>query len=265
MKIPIYRSIKAIQKQYNTGEQPVLVMCSDLHEYVCKYKRSSGSAYKLVCELTGAFLANAWNLNIPKIALIEIHYDHWMSTRSISLSAPAFGSKIINSVIDVNTAFNKEIRISSELKEQILEIALFDLWVANEDRNWNNANLLYDMLTDSLVVIDHGCIFNTATFDYKLSLLTQNETILCSDLARTILKHIKPDEKDNILEKIKERFVSIQEKELKLIPEIMENIPSNWNVNPEVVSSKITELFDRKWMEECWDTFVEYFNENWNG
>lgn len=52
---------------------------------------------------------------------------------------------------------------------------------------------------------------------------------------------------------------------MELITEIMENLPTAWNINPEVVSSKITELFDRKWMEECWDTFVEYFNENWYG
>lgn len=206
MKIPIYRSIKAIQKQYNTGEQPVLVVCSDLHGYVCKYKRSLGSAYKLVCELSGAFLANAWHLKIPKFALIEICYEHWTSLRSLSLSAPAFGSRIIDSVVDVTSTFEKEICLSSGLKEQILEIALFDLWVANEDRNWNNANLLYDMATGYLIVIDHGCIFNTATFDYNLSMLTQNETILCSDLAHTILKHITPDEKDSILEKTKVKF-----------------------------------------------------------
>lgn len=30
---------------YDTGEKPVLVMCSDTNAYICKYMRSSTSAY----------------------------------------------------------------------------------------------------------------------------------------------------------------------------------------------------------------------------
>lgn len=34
MKLPIHKSIKSIQKRYQTGEEPVLVICSDLNDYV---------------------------------------------------------------------------------------------------------------------------------------------------------------------------------------------------------------------------------------
>lgn len=265
MEIPLYKSIKSIQKQYKTGETPVLVVCSDLHEYVCKYKHSSGSAYKLVCELSGAILAKAWNLNIPKFAFIQILPEHWTPMRSVSLTAPAFGSRILDSVIDVTATFDKEIHLSSQLIEQIMHIALFDLWVSNEDRNWNNANLLYDMTSGGLVVIDHGCIFNTATFDFKLSILTQNETILYSDLAHKILNETTYEMPDIILEKLQKKFYDIKESESELVGEIMDNIPALWNVDREVVKSKIRELFDRNWMQDCWQAFVEYVNENRNG
>jgi hypothetical protein len=53
MKIPTLSSIKTIEQQYQTGENPVLVLCSDKNAYICKYMRSSGSAYKLACELIG--------------------------------------------------------------------------------------------------------------------------------------------------------------------------------------------------------------------
>lgn len=35
--IPPVHSIKIVERQYSTGEEPLLVLCSDMCEYVCKY------------------------------------------------------------------------------------------------------------------------------------------------------------------------------------------------------------------------------------
>ena len=35
--IPVIDSVKRIERQFRTGEEPVLVMCSDVNIYVCKY------------------------------------------------------------------------------------------------------------------------------------------------------------------------------------------------------------------------------------
>lgn len=66
MPLPILYSAKRIERQFNTGEQPVLVTCSDVNTYVCKYMRSSAAAYKLVCELIGAKMAKAWQLPLTE-------------------------------------------------------------------------------------------------------------------------------------------------------------------------------------------------------
>lgn len=55
--ISVIDSVKKIEQQFRTGEEPVLVMCSDVNLYVCKYMRSSAAAYKLACELIGARMA----------------------------------------------------------------------------------------------------------------------------------------------------------------------------------------------------------------
>lgn len=202
MNIPKYVSIEPVKKQYGTGEEPVLTMCSDLNEYICKYVRTSGPQYKLVCEIIGAIFAQKWGIKTPEFALIKLLPEHWTPFRNIILSAPAFGSKVQQCVIDVTSTWNRAIRITCELQQQILTIALFDLWVANEDRNWNNANLLYDLDSNDFIVIDHGCIFNTATFDYKLSLLTENESILYSELAHSILQKIDKTSLHNLIPNI---------------------------------------------------------------
>lgn len=265
MNIPIYRTIQAIRKQYHTGEEPVMVLCSDGFRYICKYKRSSGSSYKMVCELAGAILAKVWELHVPEIAFVNILPEHWTPARSISLSALTFGSRKLESVIDITSASDEDIQISDKLTRQILEIGLFDLWVANEDRNWNNANLLYDVAEDNFIVIDHGCIFNTATFDYRLTLLTENESILYSDIARMLLDKTDYDAIPQWLQEIRDNFFGIRERCLDITSDIVGNVPESWNVQPEIVRLKITELFDLNWMEECWNTFEEYVKESRNG
>ena len=227
--------------------------------------RSSATPYKLICEIIGAIFAYKWGLRIPNFALIRINAEHWTPLRTINLSAPAFGSMVQHDVIDVNAAWNKDIINSLSLQEQIVTTSLFDMWVANEDRNWNNANLLYDVISNNLIVIDHGCILNTATFDYDLSLLTENETILYSDLANIILLDISSEVSDKLMSKLKVFFKSLPERREEYISSVLDNIPENWNVNIELVINKLNQLFEKKWIEDCWQTFIEYFNERKNG
>lgn len=76
MTSPMLYSAKRIEQQLHTGEAPVMVMCSDVNIYVCKYMRSSSSAYKLACEFIGAKLAMTWQLNTPDIELVNILPEH---------------------------------------------------------------------------------------------------------------------------------------------------------------------------------------------
>lgn len=176
-------SAKRIEQQFHTGEEPVMVMCSDVNIYVCKYMRSSATAYKLACELIGAKLAKAWRLTTPDIAFVNIRPAHWESINtSHSLSAPSIGFRWLDGVVDITPSTYAKVPATVEMLAQLMKIALFDFWVANEDRNANNANLMYDVAREQLVSIDYGCIFNTATFEYPLSQLTSTDTILWSDL-----------------------------------------------------------------------------------
>lgn len=170
MKIPVLNSVKVIEQQYRTGEEPVLVICSDMNAYICKYVRSSGAAFKLACELIGSRMAVAWQLDTPDIAFVRIKSAHWAGRfLQHSLSAPSLGSKQLESVVDVTPSTYGDVKATTAILRQLLKIALFDFWIANEDRNVNNANLLYDVGRGRLVSIDYGCILNTATFDYAMS------------------------------------------------------------------------------------------------
>ena len=92
MYIPTLTSIKTIEQRFRTGEEPVLVVCSDKNSYICKYMRSSASAYKLVCELVGSIMAVTWKLNTPSVAFININPKHCLNAIQNYVSAPSWGS-----------------------------------------------------------------------------------------------------------------------------------------------------------------------------
>lgn len=254
-------SIQKIEKIYQTGEEPVLVLCSDMRQYVCKYCRYPGSANKLICEYIGSVLAKKMGLNIPTTTLINIQSTHVPSRLSPSFFAKtSIGSQLMESVIDVTPSSQSSIECSKESLLDLLQIALFDIWVANEDRNSNNANLMYQISQGKFVPIDHGCIFNTCTFDYPLSLLTCNDTILNSDLFVSCSQCMSYHELEKNINKILKMFDVVVES--VRIDQIMDGLPKDWNVRENVVRNKLHELISAGWVAGVKDTFVEYIKEN---
>lgn len=265
LTLPILYSAKRIEQQFNTGEEPVLVMCSDLSTYVCKYMRSSAAGYKLVCELIGSQMARCWQLNTPDVALVKIKPLHWEGINlSHSISAPSLGSLWLDSVIDITPSTYAKVPANTETLCQLMIVALFDFWMANEDRNANNANLMYDVVNDKFVSIDYGCIFNTATFEYSLSQLTSTDTILSSDLSGHLIQCSDSSGFKQILERLKKKYGEAIQQCRAICSSIIEDIPHEWNVPQPIVKDKISQLFEEKWLTEVWNNFMECLNDNMN-
>ena len=263
MSIPVLYSLKSIEQQYRTGEEPVLVLCSDMNAYICKYMRSSAAAYKLACELIGSCMAMAWQLKTPDIAFVHIKQSHWVGRFSQhSLSAPSLGSKRIERVVDVTPSTYGDVESSMEILRQLMKIALFDFWIANEDRNANNANLLYDVGVGELISIDYGCILNTATFNYSMSQLTSTDTILWSDLFQHLVKGHEKSAVLAIADELKTDYEECLQRSEQQVNAIVKELPKEWNVNENVVKEKLQQLFDEQWTKGVWNNFVECLNDN---
>lgn len=263
MEIPIVSSIRPIELQLSTGEEPVLVLCSDLHSYICKYMRSSASAYKLACELIGSTFASCWNLATPNIAFVSIKPEHWAGMRiPHSVSALTLGSERLKGVIDVTPTTYREIEPTKKTLEQLIKIALFDFWIANEDRNANNANLLYDINKSSFVSIDYGCILNTATFDFPMSQLTSTDTILWSDLFQHLWGNTKGSTIEKIVEEAKTYYEECVKESKDGVTTILKNMPSDWNIPKDVVEEKLKQLLEDNWIFEVWNNFIDNLKDN---
>jgi len=256
-------SVKVIEQKFLTGEEPVLVRCSDRNAYICKYAQSTQAAYKMVCELIGASMAQAWHLNTPDVAFVNIHPDHWVGTfLRHNVSAPAFGSLRLDNVADITPSTFMQVKPSGNVLMQLLHIALFDFWIANEDRNANNANLLYDMENDRLVSIDYGCILNTATFDYPMSQLTSTDTILWSDLFQHISAKTSHKELTEMTKILRRTYDEHLQQAMLAMQSVVDNLPKEWHVGEESVSEKLSQLSDKSWTQAVWENFMDNLNDN---
>ena len=264
MSIKEIYSIEQISKQYETGEMPVLVRCSDRNDYICKYMRTPSSAYKLVCELIGAYMIKNWSISSPQMNLVRIKREHWNSlqgSKYISQS-PAVGYMKLSSVFDITHTTYAFVKKSKETLVQLLKIALFDFWMSNEDRTYSNANLLYDLKTDEFVSIDYGGIFNTSCFNYPMSLLTQTDSILYSE----VFKQYKEVYEDEVIMRcalgLKEYYIDALDGCKGVVKLILKTIPIEWCIDDKIVSNKISQILDSEWVEKVWDNYIQCLKDN---
>lgn len=252
-------SINIITKQYATGEEPVLVECDDNNSYICKYARFAGSSNKLICELYGGLFAKEWNILTPDMAIVEVKKIHIpQNINPLYLSKPILGSRKFNNVIDITPSTISQVAQEEKLLIQLLNIALFDFWVANEDRNANNANLMYDVQNNNIISIDYGCIFNTATFDYHITQLTETDSIINSDLFKYLVSSMQQKRlNDMLVNNVYTQYAQNIKNCIDRfhIDSLMDSIPCEWNIDKFIVINKIKELFEQHWIDECWENF----------
>lgn len=262
MKIPELNSIKGIERQYETGELPVLVTCCDKNAYICKYMRSSASAYKLASEFIGANMISFWNIRSPKFAFVKINPVHWANINTSHTSAVALGYVMLEKVADINNATIQNVKKDAHILEQLLKIALFDFWIANEDRTYNNANLLYDLDKEELVSIDYGGIFNTSTYDYALTQLTSTDTILYADILRHLADGLDRSKVLDRAASLKDFLLESTNRCRENKNKIIDSIPIEWNIPKHDISNKVDELFHSNWLDEVWKNFMECLIDN---
>ena len=263
------KTIHKPDKIYNTAGSPMLVMCNDLENWICKHSRDSSS---LVNELIGSSFASIWGLHTPEVALISVDKDHIpQAANALHFSKPCFGSKYIEAskeVDDTTTSLFEDARFRRQLKskENFLLIALFDIWLSNEDRNHNNSNLLIDFSNQNdmhFTPIDHESIFNSNALHRELYQINAYESLLTTNLATVLFK--KGAGLGKVINKIVEKFyicIKLCEAELA---NILSLIPVEWEVNREHLESQIRKsIFRKRWLIDCENNFRTIIQEHIN-
>lgn len=248
-----------------TGNNPALFLCDDLNFYVCKYNRFPGSeAKKLFNELISGRFAELWNLEVPEFCLVNVNPEHIMGHELLQpafFQVPCFGSKYDSQLVEIDAFYDE---ISASQKRQVsnkfdfLKIALFDIWMSNEDRNFNNYNLLIDIGNGNrFTPIDHDSVFNTGNLDKGLYLISENETLVDTDFAARLFGARELRE-NHYLENIKNEYYLCISYCRDNLDNILQNVPDGWHINTEQFRTLLLEnSFNEEWIESVYDHFSQ--------
>lgn len=263
----ILYTIEEIHKIIPThGSSPLLVTCDDFNDWVCKYDRDPRNLFN---ELLAVKFAKTWELKTPDHAFIEVKKNHIPPNKFPRLEHHlfdklCFGSKHIKNSKEIDSStvsLFKESPFRRRLKnkDDFLKIALFDIWLCNEDRNHNNSNILLVSEEESnafyfLYAIDHVEIFNSSHLNYGLSNLTEEDSILYSDFSTLLFRN--KTKTNQIVDNLIEMFYLCVEECKNEFDEIVNLIPETWGINHEAIHEKISlNLFTEEWANSCVKNF----------
>jgi hypothetical protein len=257
-------SIASVDKVYDTMSRPFRVLCNDYKHYVAKF----GRGYDLLHEYLSARFCNCWNIPTPEYAFVNLNIDHLpVGYNRKKFNTEGFGSEFLEHAQELSQFLMTWKDNQYELgricnKEDLIKIGLFDLWIGNEDRNHNNANLLLQPRHDGyyFIAIDHVNIFNTGTLDKGLVCLSEDESILKSEYIRLLFK--SNDKLKLILNKAETDFIQFVKNCKKELTTILNNVPVSWKIDIQLQTKQMECLFSEAWAQEILSNFRLYIARN---
>jgi hypothetical protein len=248
MEINTVHTELLIKEMETDGHAPLKFLCDDGNTYFCKYRITMNKEEMdcLAYEVVAHFLLKELKIPTPEIALVKITDDTLnkeliVKNRRLQANDICFGSKEIRP----SSVLNDFVRISGKRDfnrilnpEDIIRIALFDLWVNNTDRGRDikpgyNYNLLVQQAGsyEKIIAFDHGFIFGGLN---SIGIFTKN---FPSSMDNKI--HLTPYYKDVIkyidhtkFNKIVEDFViSLSHNYDTGIQHIIALLPKAWNLS----------------------------------
>ncbi len=241
------------KKLKSSGSAPIVFMCDDINYYACKY----GKPNDLFNEYLGASFCKIWEIPVPDFSFVNVEQEYVPSgIPKANFAYPCFGSFYLEHAMDVNDFLHTWEGNYYEIdkifnKVDLLKIGLFDLWLSNEDRNHNNANLLINPTIDGyqLVAIDHVTIFNTSTLNHGLVQLSENESILNTKLCNILIK--RGAKLNQTLLELEENFYLCVKECSKKFAKILNEVPNEWNIDIVEREKLIRKnLFDDTWTNQ---------------
>jgi hypothetical protein len=246
--------IKEIETKYfrdelpTDGHSPMFFLCSDDNNYYLKYL--SGLSFNkleihcLVYEIICSALLQFFTISTPEIAIItlnEASYDIKSLKRNKRKARPGiqcFGSKeVIDSdlIRDTETIKKKKDFNKFSNKQDLVKIALFDLWVDNKDRKEGNYNLLTCMENDrkKIYAFDHAFTFGgleELNVFGPNSAISPHNKLINSIFFKSFAKHFSKAERLYIVKEFIDQIKNSGSEITELIDDTFKKIPEDWNI-----------------------------------
>lgn len=264
-------SIESIQHVFPTQNEPVLVRCNDWQYYVCKHSKYTPCDALFNEFLAARFLA-IWSVEVLTPCIVQIKEEHLPDKfysgklQPMCLKQSLIGFPYLKYQKYV-TKFDRGFKENYTDKKKIvnldhlIKIVLFDLWVGNDDRNWNNYNLLLESRTDGFhfVPIDHETIFSGNSLNHGVTIQTENDSLILTELFKAVITKSYVKELLSNSKTIKKDFYLCVANCKSELDKLLEEVPHDWKISIDTKRTAILEsIFTPKWLKEVFYYFLIY-------
>ncbi|RTL58389.1 MAG: hypothetical protein EKK37_08615 [Sphingobacteriales bacterium] len=198
----------------------------------------------LVYEIVCSRLLQHFEIPTPEIAIATLNKDSYdvkslkRNRRKALPGSQCFASKEIidadllrdTEIINRKKEFNKYSN-----KQDLIRIALFDLWVDNKDRKEGNYNLLTHLENDrkKIYAFDHAFTFGGLE---ELNIFNPNSEVspykklITSIFFKSFVKHLTKAERLYIVKEFVSRIKDSEPEIKDIIEDVFKQIPAEWQV-----------------------------------
>lgn len=252
--------ISVIRSIPTDGHQPYLVLGNDMKQYIIKPPNSTLDIISLQKEFLCSLFLKLWNIKTPDIYSCTLSEELKLIDKRFRFTDQIFGSRSIDPQVELNQLFQFEGKIALRKirnKEDLIRIALFDIWIENDDRRATNSNILMKMEEGSFeyYAIDHAFTFASLSFkelnnDYVS--FSDNDSILYSDMGKSVVRSLEINEV--WLANLKEYFYLCTTKVREQLDDIQLFLPSSFSLKEEEIERLKGFLFDSSRLDKVYTT-----------
>lgn len=249
--IPKVKTELLLEETKTSGHAPLKFMCNDNQLYYCKYliDFDPNEINCLAYEIVSHYLLKALNIPTPDIALVQItegtlNKSKIIKNRRLRVNDVCFGSKGIDPSEEINEfeiCTNKRDYNRIQNPEDVVKIALFDLWINNVDRgrfidpgfNYNLLAVRYGKQR-KIMAFDHAFVFGgvqqIGVFNSKMPFQNQDK-FHQSDFYKSFISYMDYDDFINIVDNFIP-LLKISRKEV--IDAIIYQLTDIWKLTPNL-------------------------------
>lgn len=243
------------------GHSPMKFICSDGSMYFVKYRSGKSLDKKeincLVFEIICTKILQQLQVPVPEQVLVVINENSYSpamliaNRKYLKPGVTAWGSKEIENadlVKEAELITHKRVFNKLGNPEDLIRIAIFDLWVDNVDRYSENYNLLTRMENGKLFyyAIDHAFTFgglNEMNIFNPSSMPSTYKKLIVSQYFLSVTRYIHKNRRIEIADQFISLLTKLDIK--KIINEVFNEIPTDWAINPVLKDRVIAFLESR--------------------
>lgn len=266
------KNIVSIIKKFPTdGHSPYLAISEEFEQYVLKPPQSQYDFGAIKKEFLCASLLPYWSILTPPFFSCNVSQEllvaALMDDSRFKLTDCFFASLFFEDVTELNELFEFKGKValkSIKTKEDLIRLALFDIWVENDDRKPSNSNVLLKSVENQfdIYAIDHAFTFASLGLgDLYIGSLSfsDNDSILYSELGQELVRNCEINA--NWLKGFEQYFYLCIQNCKENFQSISDKIPQTYQLTSKEINCLQQFLFDEERNKKVFSTLLYIIND----